>query len=156
MPWTYSGTVESITPSTSDDNWTLDAVSAGVGKLKEVFWGGESTSSTAMRTRVARASGEAGTGTAGNVAKYEGQGAPANDIDFFTTYANGGSAQPTLNAASLFALSWNNQGGVVRWLADVDEEIWLITGQTLDLISCRNAVGTGTSTYGTVWSEIST
>jgi hypothetical protein len=153
MPWSYSGGVRSITPSTSDDNWTLDAVSAGIGKVKEFSWGGQATSSTAMQTRVSRANSEAGSLTTGNVANLEGQGVPTNDVDFVTTY---GTTQPTLNAADIFSLSWNDHGGVVRWVADPEEEVWLITGQTLDLISCRNAVGTASSSYGVVWSEIST
>lgn len=153
MPWGYSGGVLSITPSTTDDNWTLDAVSAGIGKLKEVHWGGQATTSTAMATRVARSNGEVGAQTAGNVAKLEGQGVPTNDIDFVTTYA---TTQPTLEAGDLFAESWNAHGGVIRWNADFEEEIWLITGQTLDLISCRNSVGTGTSSYSGKWTEIST
>lgn len=151
MPREYSGYVESITPSTIDDNWTLDAVDAGVGKLLEASWGGEAVSSTAMRTRIARSNGESGAQTTGNVMELSGENTPANNINFVETYA---TTQPTLNNASLFALSWNAHGGVVRWVADPREEIWLITGQTLDLISCRNAVGTGVSTYGTIWSEI--
>lgn len=152
MPWGYSGGVTSITPSTSDDNWTLDAVSAGLGKVKEVNFGGEATSSTAMATRVARANGEAGGQTTGNVQNLEGQGVPSNDVDFVTTYA---TTQPTLASGNLFSLSWNCHGGAVRWLADPEEEIWVITGQTLDLISCRNSTGTGTSSYDTKWLEIS-
>lgn len=154
MPWHYSGAVRSITPSTSDDNWTLDAVTpaTAVGKLKEVWFTGQATSSAAVQTRVARSNGEAGSGTAGNVANLEGEGVPTNNIDFYTTYA---STQPSLNAADLFTASWNNHGGVVRWVADPEEEIWLMSGQSLDLISCRNSVGTGTSTYGCIWSEIS-
>lgn len=153
MPWGFSGSVIGITPSTTDDNWALDAVSAGIGKLKEVHFGGEATTSTAMRTRVSRANGEAGGQTGGNVANLEGEGNPANVLDFVTTYA---TTQPTLNAADLYAESWNDHGGVIRWLADPEEEIWLISGQTLDLISCRNAAGTGTSSYSAKWTEIST
>ena len=150
--WNYSGSVRSITPSLSDDNWTLDAVSAGIAKLKEVHWGGQATTSTAMHTRVARGNGEAGSGTGGNVAKLEGEGVPANDVDFNTTYA---TTQPTLDAADIYTESWNAHGGVIRWIADPDEEIWLITGQTFDLISCRNSVGTATSSYSVKWGEIS-
>ena len=153
MPWGYSGSVRSITPSTTDDNYTLDAVSAGIGRLKEIHFGGEATTSTAMHTRVARANAEAGGQNLGNVAKMEGQGVPSNDIDFNLTYD---TTQPTLNAADIYTESWNCHGGVFRWLADPEEEIWLITGQTLDLISCRNSVGVGTSSYSGKWLEIST
>lgn len=153
MPWGYGAKVRSITPSLTDDNFTLDVVSAGLAKLKEISWGGEATTSTAMATRVARSNGEAGAQTNGNVANLEGQGVPANDADLVTTYA---TTQPTLNAADLYSESWNGHGGVVRWLADPEEEIWLITGQTLDLISCRNSVGVAVSSYGCMWLEVST
>ena len=153
MGWKYTGTVESITPDLGDDNWTLDAVSAGIAKLKEVFWGGESVASTAMRTRVARSNGEVGVLTAGNVAEHQGEQEGSNRVDFVTQ--NGyATTQPALNAASLFALSWNSHGGLVRWVIDPEDDIWLITGQTFDLISCRNAVGVGTSSYGVIWEEI--
>jgi|TARA_Y100000310_G_scaffold94472_1_gene92122 hypothetical protein len=148
--WKYSGTVLSITPNTSNDNWTLDADSAGVGKLIETWWGGQATSSTAMATRVARASGGV-TPVAGNVAEHGPANQPANQIDFVASWSG---SQTTLNAADIMALSWNCHGGVVRWLFDPEDEIWMVTGETLDLIACRNSVGTGTSTYGAIWSEI--
>ena len=149
----YSGAQRSITPNTGDDNWSLDAVSAGVGKLLEVSWGGEATSSTAMATRVARSNGESGAITSGNPSEHGPANQPANQIDFVA--ANGYAAtQPTLNSADLLALSWNCHGGIVRWVFHIVYEIWLVTGESLDIISCRNTVGTGTSTYGCAWSEI--
>lgn len=152
MPWSFAASVNSITPSVSADNWTLDAVSGGIGKITRVQWGGEGTTSTAMQTRIARSNAEA-TPTTGDVANVEGEGNPTNVIDFVTSY----STPPTLNAADLFSLSWNNHGGIVLWQAFDDAEgWWLITGQTLDLISCRNSVGVGASTYGVSWKEIST
>lgn len=145
----YSGVVRSITPNLSDDNWTLSAGADEFARVMEVHWGGEATTSTAMHTRVARSSGAAGAGTAGNVAKL-GPNAPTATVDFFTTYA---TTQPTLDAGDLFAESWNAHGGVVRWLAAPGEEFILIGSSTAKTISCRNAVGTGVSTYGTIWEE---
>ena len=150
MPWSYTGTVEGITPATNDDNWTLDFVSAGVGMVKEIYWGGETTSSTAMRTRVARSNGEAGAQTGGNTAKPDGANTPSAQIDFVTTYA---STQPTLEAGSLFAMGWNAHGGMIRWQKNMRDGFFMITGETLDLISCRNGTGTGQSTYGVEWEE---
>ena len=49
----YSGTVLGITPSTTDDNWGLAAGASESGRIVEVHWGGEATTSTVMRTRVA-------------------------------------------------------------------------------------------------------
>jgi hypothetical protein len=145
----YSGGVRSITPSTTDDNWTLSPAASESGKIIEVHWGGEVTTTTAMCTRVARSSGAAGAGTAGNTAKLH-PNSPTALIDFFTTYA---TTQPTLDAGDLFAESWNAHGGVVRWLAAPGEEFVMIGAATPPTISCRNSVGTGASTYGTIWEE---
>ena len=154
--WTYSGSTGAITPQVGNtsvpSNWTLDAVDAGIGKIKEFYWGGGATTSTAMHTRVSRASGEVGGQTTGNVSEYGGADQPANKVNFVTSYA---TTHPTLDAADIFSMSWNAHGGVVRWLADPDEEIWVQTGQTLDLITCKNTVGTATSSYGVIWSEFS-
>jgi len=152
MPWDYTGSAEGITPSTSDDNWTLDAVSAGVGEVTEVYWGGETTTSTAMRTRVARSSGEGTSPTALNVAKLAGTDTPTNQIDLVATYTAGN--QPTLASGSLLAMGWNAHGGMFRWVAGPREGFFLISGITAeDLISCRNAAGVGQSTYGVHWKE---
>jgi len=153
MPWGFSTGVTSVAQTTGVDNIGLDAVSAGIGKLKECSWGGEMTSSTAMATRVARSNGEAGAQTNGSVQNLEGEGNPANVIDSVTSYA---TTDPTLAAGNLYAESWNAHGGAIRWLADPEEEIWLISGQTLDVISCRGSVGTGTGSWGFRWTEIST
>tara|TARA_R110000824_G_scaffold11293_6_gene49358 strand:- start:5155 stop:5610 length:456 start_codon:yes stop_codon:yes gene_type:complete len=149
--WTYSGNTGSITPATDADNWTLDAVSAGIGKVKEFYWGGEATTSTAMHTKVARSSGGSTLSVEVAGTEFGGQDQPANKLDFITDYGT----EPTLNASgTIFAISWNAHGGVVRWLADPDEEIWLVTGQTLNQMSCRNSVGTATSSYGVIWQEV--
>ena len=150
MPWDYTGAAEGITPSTSDDNWTLDAVSAGVGEITEIYWGGETTTSTAMRTRVARANGEAGSQTNLNVEKIAGANTPSNQLDLVGTYA---TTQPSLASGSLLAMGWNAHGGMFRWVAGPREGFFMVTGETLDLISCRNAAGVGQSTYGLAWKE---
>ena len=143
----YSGTVLGLTPSLTDDNWALDAAAAEMGSILEVHWGGEVTTSTLMRTRVARSSGQAGAATLGNVAKINSRSA-ANLLDFALTYA---TTQPALDAGDLFAESWNAHGGVVRWLAAPGEE-FIIIGAAV--VSCRNAVGTALSSYGVIWDEV--
>ena len=147
----YSGVVRSIaTPSTTDDNWGITAGASKSGKILEVHWGGEMTTSTAMCTRVARSSGQTGATTTGNVAKLH-PNAPTNGLAFETTFA---TTQPTLDAGDLFTESWNAHGGVVRWLAAPGEEFVIIGAATETVISCRNTVGTsGVSTYGTIWEE---
>lgn len=142
----YSGTVLGITPSLSDDNYTLDAGAGESGKVLEVHWGGQVVTTTAMLTRVARSSGAAGGPTAGNVGKIH-PNAPTNLIAYVETYA---TTQPTLDAGDLFATSWNAHGGVVRWLAAPGEEFVMIGAET---ISCRNGAGVGVSSYGAIWEE---
>ena len=145
----YSGSVRSITPSTTDDNWFLTGGASESGSVQEVHWGGETTTSTAMNTRVARSSGQAGAATAGNTAKIH-PNSPTGLLTFGTTFA---TTQPTLDAGDLFCESWNAHGGVVRWLAAPGEEFVLIGAATETVISCRNSVGTATSTYGVIYTE---
>ena len=145
----YSGVVRSITPSTTDDNWVLAAGASESCKVNEVHWGGEVTTSTAMHTRVARSSGQTGNTTAGSVAKIH-PNSVTNVVSFGTTFA---TTQPTLDAGDLFAESWNAHGGVVRWLAAPGEEFVLLGAATELCLSCRNSVGTATSSYGTIWEE---
>ena len=145
----YSGVVRSITPSLTDDNWFLTAGANESGAVREVHWGGQAEVTTAMHTRVARASGQAGAATAGNVAKLH-PNSPTNLMTFGTTFA---TTQPTLDAGDLFAESWNAHGGVVRWLADPGEEFVIIGAATEPVIACRNAVGVAVSTYGVIWGE---
>lgn len=148
---TYSGFVAGLTPTAGVANWVLEAVSGVSGSIKEVSWGGEVTTSTAMRTRIARDSA-VGTGsrTAGNVQKGN-MHSPANGIFFSTTY---GTTQPTVVAGALFGTSWNAHGGVVRWLADPTEVFGIYDASAANAsLECRADVGTATSSYGVTWAE---
>lgn len=145
----YSGSVSSITPSTSDDNWTLRAGASKSGRLMEFTFSGEATTSTAMHTRVARSSGQTGSATAGVTEKLH-PNSPAAGLGFSTSFA---TTQPSLETGSLFVASWNNHGGVVRWLSAPEERLVLIGASTELCVSCRNTVGTGTSSYHVVWEE---
>lgn len=140
----YAGTNAGITPNTSNDNWTLVAGSSEMGFVKYLSGTGEATSSTAMRTRVARSTGgtTASTATAAKTRPHQ----PAPSLDFVT----GWSSQPTLATESLFYASWNCNGGGFRiMLAGADQ---LVIPPSANL-SCRNAVGTGTSSYEVHWEE---
>lgn len=147
----YSAFAREITPSTTDDNWIVEAQTAEVGFITNIWWGGNVTTSTNATTRTTRGSGQAGAGTAGNIAKH------GNDqtalLAFFTTYA---TTQPTLNAGDLVALSWNMHGGVVRIALSIEEAFQLIGKATPDELSTicnRNATGVSSSTYGVTWKE---
>lgn len=145
----YNVHVASITPATNDDNWALTAGAGKSGKIQEVSWGGEVTSSAAMCTRNARSSGQTGATTAATQAKTH-PNSPTSGLVVATTFA---TTQPTLDAGNLFAISWNAHGGVVRWLAAPGQEWVIIGAATETVISNRNSVGTSTSTYGLIWAD---
>lgn len=147
----YSGFVAGLTPTAGVANWVLESVSAAEASITEVAWGGEVTTSTAMRTRIARDSA-VGTGarTAGSVQKGN-MHSPANGVFFSTTY---GTTQPTVVAGALFGTSWNAHGGVVRWLADPTEVFTIYDASAANAsLECRADVGTATSSYSVVWNE---
>lgn len=147
----YNGFRGGITPSAGVANWVLEATATATGKVQEVTFGGETTTSTAMRTRIARDSAVGvGARTAGDVQKTN-QLSPANGIFFSTTYA---TTQPVIVAGALWGTSWNTHGGVVRWLAAPGEEFVMHhNGAANFSIECRADAGTGTSTYAVTWEE---
>jgi len=146
----YTGNDAGITPATTDDNWTLDAVATETGQILEVGWGGEATASTAMRTRLARGSGAAATPVVGTPGKRH-----PNSVANLIAFTTGWTTQPTIDAVPQDLIpvqSWNAHGGVVRWLAAPGEEIVMIGGTNV-YICCRNAIGVGVSSYGVTWDE---
>lgn len=145
----YAGYRRAITPSTTNDNWTITAGSGIYVKVKEVSFGGLATSSTAMNTRVARSSGQTGSGTAGNTEKLH-PGHATKRAGYITTFA---TTQPSLESGDLFAMAWNAHGGAIRMLLAPGDEFFLVGAATELCISCRNASGTGDSNYGCVWEE---
>lgn len=140
----YAGSNPGITPNTSNDNWSLNTGSGETGRIYEFQMGGEVTTSTAMRTVVARSSGGT-TPTTGNVQKIH-PSSPTNLIDFVTSW----SAQPSLTAGSLVTIGWNAHGGSIRWLAAPGEELIILASAQ---VSCRNSIGTAQSSYGLIWGE---
>lgn len=147
----YSGFRGGITPSAGVANWVLETASGVEARLREVGWGGEVTTSTAMRTRVARDSAlGTGTRTSGDIQKGN-QHSPTNSAFFSTTYA---TTQPTIVAGSLFGTSWNAHGGVIRWLASPEEYFNVYDAAAANAsLECRADVGTAASSYHVVWEE---
>jgi len=133
----------------SAENWTVDADAAGeIGFVAEVHWGGEVTTSTAMRSRWTRPT------TAGVtfVAIATELGDPSHTARLrFGTFTTG----PTLAASpsGLYHTSWNAHGGIGRWLAGPGEEWFVINGVAQGQVSCTSDVGTATSTHGIGWRE---
>jgi hypothetical protein len=145
----YVGERLSITPATTTDNWTLDAGSGEVGRIIEVTVSGEIATSGAMATRVAKSSGASGALTTISTIMKPFPSAPTNAIDFGTPYA---VTQPTLDAGAWFARSWNAHGGYIHYWADpAYEALYFIGAKT---VSCRNTVGTSTSSYTVRWEEL--
>lgn len=149
----YSGGRSGITPVTTTDNWTLEANAAGeIGMVGEFNWGGESTTSTAMRTRIVRPTTAGATATAGTA----GTGHPGAQAARLV-FATGWTTQPVIPAdgtGELYVSSWNSHGGVIIWKASPGEEIFVVNGLLTSELSCRNAVGTGVSSYGVRWTEV--
>lgn len=147
----FSGSQLGITPSATVANCGLQSTSGNAANIKEVSWGGEVTTSTAMRTRLARDSAlGTGSATAGNVQKLRGH-ANSNSVTFWTTYA---TTQPTCAAGQIVGTSWNAHGGVVRFLLDPSEVVDIYDAAAgTSSIELRQDVGTATSSYSIVWEE---
>jgi hypothetical protein len=106
----YSGFLSTFTPTAGVANAVLETASGGECFAKEVVFGGQVTTSTAMQTRLTRDSA-IGTGsrTAGNSQKMDNH-SQAQLVYFSTTY---GTLQPTVVAGCLFGTSL----GCDFWLA---------------------------------------
>ena len=148
---TYAGFISSATPVAGVANWILETVANVEALVKEVTFGGQSITSIAMQTRIARdTTVGGGTRTAGSVQKFD-QHSPANLAFFSTSY----STAPSITAGALFGTSWNSHGGVVRWLADPAYVISAYDATTGNAgIECRADVGVGVSSYHLVWQEL--
>ena len=148
----YTGYRASITPATGVANAILETVATVEARVKEFGWGGESTTSTAMNTIVARDSIVGpGSRTAGNGQRSNMHGV-VHAAFFSTTYA---TLQPTILAGALYGTSWNSHGGVIRWLAAPGEEFQIYdAGATTASLEVRAVVGVGTSSYHLIWDEM--
>ncbi len=154
MPEFYGG-VLSITPVTTNDNWSLDAVPTvhSFGKIFEIFWGGQLTTSQGYATRWVRPTSTSATPVAITLGYGQPQYVTAN-----MTLASGWTTQPPLPAAgvgNLFAQSWNAQGGQGSIVLPLDKEWWVHADFLQGIMSCRNTVGTDASgsSYFVGWKE---
>lgn len=155
MP-TFTAGNGAFTPSTSNDNWTLDAVGTGVfGKVVAIGWGGQLTTSTGYRTRWTRPT-TAGVGgkTALTLAFHQ----PNYTSAAFTATSTYATTQPVLAAdpgGNLYAQSWNAQGGVGMIVLPLANPWFVSTGVLQGALSCRNVNGTDAngSSYEVTWEE---
>ena|SRR5687768_12980000 len=142
------GAVSGVTSAATTDLIIVEAGASRLLKIIEAAWGGEATTTTAMRTRLALAS-TAGTSITGTVDVVKQS--PATDpTAAFTTGTS--STSPTYAAGSMIPFSsWNSHGGIVRWLAGPGEEFQLIQAVTGGKqAALRNEVGAATITCGLV------
>src|SRR5262245_39535029 len=114
------GGVSGLSIAATTDLIIIEAGSNRMAKVWEVGWGGEATTTTAMRTRFTLAT-TAGTSITGTVDVQKLS--PATDPTQAATLGTS-STSPTYAAGSMIpVMSWNAHGGVVRWLAAPGEEI---------------------------------
>jgi hypothetical protein len=163
----YTGVVPAITPvpatatppgTTGQDNFTMvcNAATNG-GRILEFRFTGQASATTPMQTLVSRQTTVGSTPTGVTVSGKASPNAPTPTINFYAQQS--WSTQPAIAAGYLPVLdeSWNAYGGLLRWLAGPNEEIYLIgTTATVGTLSCRGkqSGGTGASSYGCIWEEM--
>lgn len=128
------------TPSTTQDNWTLDSQSSGIfGKVVAIGWGGRLTSSTGYRTRWVRPS----TAGASTFTALTLQALQPNYTTFGSRVGTFATA-PVLPAdpIALWSQDWNAQGGVGMIVMPLANPWWFVNGKLEGQISCRNIAGT--------------
>lgn len=151
----FTGNQGVFTPATNADSWTLDANTAGgMGKVKEIAWGGRGTTSTGYRTRWARPTTNASsTFTTLTPQSSNPLATPVNRFGSFATAATLGT-DPGNN---LFAQDWNVLGGGGVIVLPIGGEWFFVASATAghQQISCRNVAGVDASlsSYGVVWEE---
>lgn len=152
----FTGSNSGHTPSTSVDNWTLDAGVAGeVGRILSISWGGELIVSTGYHTRWVRPL-TAGVGALTAIAPglvNPNSGAPA--LEFGQGFATTEPILPAEKVGDLHNQNWNAHGGLGYVSLPLASPWQLINGALLDQLSCRNLAGVdaGGSSYGVTWDE---
>lgn len=130
--------------STTADNLTFQAASAGQGRILEIIIGGESTTSTVNRVAVQRA----GTSITGNSAitpeKFNSRSPAAAG-----TYGKAGTQALSGNPA--FSLAVNSFGGVIPWKAAPGEEVYYVNSE---VVSIRSLSGTATVSSTGIFEEL--
>lgn len=149
----FTGNQAAHTPSTSTDNYTLDADAAGDNaRIRWIGWGGERTSSTAYRTRWVRP-------TTAATSTFTAIGTEVQNPGFGTALCRFGTfaTAAVIPAApdALYTTSWNAHGGLGMIVLPQGMEWIIINGLLQGQLSCRNDVGTDASgsSYSLGWEE---
>jgi hypothetical protein len=130
--------------STTGDNLTFQAASAGQGRILEIIIGGEATSSAVNRVSVQRT----GTSITGNSAitpeKFNTRSPAAAG-----TYGKTGTQ--ALVGNPMLSLAFNAFGGFIRWVAAPGEELYYVNSE---VIAIRSASGTSTVSSTGIFEEL--
>jgi hypothetical protein len=130
--------------STTGDNLTCQAASAGQGRILEIIIGGEATTSAVNRVSVQRA----GTSITGNSAitpeKFNSRSPAAAGV-------YGKTGTQALDGNAMISLAFNAFGGFIRWVAAPGEEIYYVNSE---VISMRSASGTSTVSSTIIFEEL--
>lgn len=151
----YSGNQGAHTPSTTQDNYTIDAENAGeIGKVVSIGWGGRLTTSTGYRTRWARPT-TIGSGIFTAVGAIERHGFNLT-VAALLRFGTFGTA-PVLasDPSALHAQDWNAHGGLGFIVMPLANPWWIVNGQLTGQVSCRNIAGVDAngSSYSASWEE---
>jgi hypothetical protein len=154
MP-TFAGNQSNHTPSTSADNWTMDASTAGdIGRVISIGWGGNLTTSTGYETRWVRPT-TAGVGALTAITAEDHD--PAYSTPLCEFGAGFMTTEPVLPAEpiGLHVQYWNAHGGLGYVALPLASPWLVVSGLLNDQLSCRNLAGTdaGGSSYSVVWNE---
>lgn len=153
----FSANRASFTPvahATQADNFVLSALTVGIiAKVKQINWGGRSTTSAGYRTRWGRVNNTPATPTALTLATANPNASALCSVNTYATQATL-AADPT----ALFSQDWNVLGGGGVIVLPIGGE-WLVAGGALgtafNQIACGNIAGSeaSTSNYGIAFEE---
>jgi hypothetical protein len=130
--------------STTGDNLTTEAASAGQGRILEIIIGGEATASAVNRVSVQRAGTSITANSAITPEKFNSRSPAAAG-----TYGKAGTQ--ALVGNPMLSLAFNAFGGFVRWVAAPGEEIYYVNSE---VVSMRSASGTSVVSSTIVFEEL--
>jgi hypothetical protein len=130
----------------------LGAATPFIGRVVEVFVGGEATSSTVNILKVARDSTHGGTLSGGVTSKLN-PSSPTNQATAFSI----ATTKPQRGAQHLLNLSLNAFGGIIRWVSAPGEELYFVANavnQGEVSLSGFTGSGTGSQSSHIQWEEL--
>lgn len=130
--------------STTGDNLTCQAASAGQGRILEIIIGGEAAASAVNRVSVQRAGTSITANSAITPEKFNTRSPTAAG-----TYGKAGTQ--ALAGNPLVTLAFNAFGGFIRWVAAPGEEIYYVNSE---VVSMRSASGTSTVSSTIIFEEL--